>query len=333
MRYAWIIGICVVAACSLKSKNPPYTFPETPAGQVPQPERNPATRKGVELGRKLFFDAKLSVDSSVSCMTCHKPPMAFTDGRSLTTLGVTGNRLLRHSPALFNLAWYEGLFWDGGSKNLESQVFGPLTHPDEMGIDLFDLVERLRADKTYRRMFREAFGEDTITTQGISRAISQYQRTLLSFGSHYDKVKAGKEEFTPLEAEGEKVYLSFCASCHPAPLFTDVGYHANGIDTLITDRSHELMYWGRYRITNDSADIGRYKTPSLRNLGFTAPYMHDGRFGNIDDVFAHYFQNHEGNPLADELLKDKDYKAVDAQQKKALKAFLYTLNDSAFVGF
>ncbi|MBI1221929.1 MAG: cytochrome-c peroxidase [Bacteroidetes bacterium] len=332
MRLHGLLGIVFCVACSSPKTNAPYTFPDTPAGVVPQSESNKATEKGVELGKRLFFDSQLSSNGTVSCQTCHHPEKAFTDGQSLTSMGVSHKPLLRHAPALFNLAWYPGLFWDGGSKNLESQVFGPLTHPDEMGMDLTILLKKLRADKEYPKLFRDAFGEDSITTQGLARALAQYERTLLSFDSHYDRVKAGKENFTRMELEGEKLYTQFCASCHPAPLFTDLSYHANGIDSSISDKSHELIYWGRYRITNDSADIGKFKTPSLRNVGFTAPYMHDGRLASLDDVLNHYARNQAQNPLADERLKAGDFSAIGVEQKKALEAFLYALNDSTYIG-
>lgn len=331
MRYAWILLVGILGSCGQENANAPYVFPETPVGEVPQPAHNLATEKGVALGKKLFFDPKLSVNNVVSCASCHHTNKAFSDGLSLTTIGVSGNALLRHSPTLFNLAWYEGFFWDGGSKNLEAQVFGPLTHPDEMGMDLFDLVRKLQEDAVYPSLFKEVWGNDTITTQRVARALAQYERTLLSFNAPYDQFKAQGKALEGEMLKGEKVYQQYCASCHTAGLFTDVAYHANGIDSAIDDRSHELIYFGRYRITNDSADIGKYKTASLRNLAFTAPYMHDGRFAQIEDVFAHYFQDHRANPLADPLLKSQDYSLVDENQKKALKAFIMSLSDSSFL--
>ena len=330
--YSFLYLVYFLMGCS-DQENRHYLFPETPAGKVPQPESNPATVYGVELGKRLFFDPQLSANGTVSCKSCHHPGKAFSDGQALGSLGVSGKPLLRHAPALFNLSWYTGFFWDGGSKNLESQVFGPLTHPDEMGRDLLDLLERLRKDDEYPALFAKAFGSDTITTQTVARALAQYERTLLSFDAKYDRVQRKEAQFSPLELKGEQVFLTLCASCHPAPLFTDLSYHANGIDQSIEDRSHELMYWGRYRITNDSNDIGKFKTPSLRNLFFTAPYMHDGRLADIDAVFTHYFRSHEANPLADEALKKTDFATIGENEKKALKAFLYTLSDSSFIGY
>lgn len=331
MRHFFFALIVFIWACSPKEDRSFYDFGPTPAGEVPQPEYNKATSAGVELGKKLFFDPYLSSNNKVSCATCHDPGRAFSDGQALSFSGVTGNVLTRHSPALFNLAWYEGFFWDGGSKNLESQVFGPLTHPDEMGVELFALIEKLNRHPEYPALFKKVWGSDTITSQTLARSLAQYERTLLSFNGRYDQWKDGKEELSATEREGMEVYEQFCASCHSGALFTDLSYHNNGLDTAFTDRSHELLYFGRYRISNDSTDIGRYKTPSLRNLAFTGPYMHDGRFADLDAVLAHYFREHQGNERADNLLKNPEYARVDEKQKKALKAFLYTLSDSAFV--
>lgn len=331
MRYAWILMLGMLGGCGYEEANAPYAFPATPVGEVPQPAHNVASEKGVALGKKLFFEPKLSANNVVSCASCHHTEKAFSDGVSLTRIGVSAVPLIRHSPALFNLAWYDGLFWDGGSKNLEAQVFGPLTHPDEMGMDLFSLVQKLQEDAVYPSLFKEIWGSDTITTQRVARALAQYERTLLSFNSPYDQLKAQGSVLDGEVLAGEKVYVQYCASCHTAGLFTDVSYHANGIDSVILDKSHELTYFGRYRITNDSADLGKYKTASLRNLAFTAPYMHDGRFTDLDQIFTHYFRDHRTNPFADPILKSQDYSKVDEKQKRALKAFLMCLSDSTFL--
>jgi len=198
-------------------------------------------------------------------------------------------------------------------------------------MDLFELVQKLQADAVYPSLFKEIWGSDTITTQRMARALAQYERTLLSFNSPYDQFKTQGKALVGESLAGQKVYEQYCASCHTAGLFTDVSYHANGIDSATLDKSHELTHFGRYRITNDSADLGKFKTASLRNLAFTAPYMHDGRFSDLDEVFTHYFRDHRTNPLADPILKSQDYVAVDEKQKKALKAFLMSLSDSTFI--
>ncbi len=331
MRLSWFVMSLLLVSCSPKEKNAPYLFPKTPFGEVPQPERNVASQKGVELGKKLFFDKRISKNGAVSCATCHHADKAFSDGMGLTRAGVSGKALLRHAPALFNLAWYDGLFWDGGSNNLESQVFGPLIHPDEMGINPGELVKKLRSDSEYPALFKEVWGTDSITSQRFAHAIAQYERTLLSYHTPYDHWKAGEGTLSEPELRGYAVYQTFCSSCHTEGLFTDLSYHANGIDSQITAPGFELINLGRYRVTLDPKDIGKFKTPSLRNLGFTAPYMHDGRFVELDEVLDHYFKEHRNNSLADEILKTNAYTDVSQQQKNDLKAFLYALNDTTFV--
>lgn len=329
MRLFLLLLTISLGSCFSKEDGSPYLPLNSPMGEVPQPEHNRATQKGVELGKKLFFDPRLSQTGTVSCATCHHPDKSFSDGLTLSNTGISGNTLLRHSPALFNLAWYRGFFWDGGSKNLESQAFGPLTHEDEMGVNLIELCEKLQKTE-YPELFKEVWGDDTITSQRIVRALAQYQRSLLSFGSPYDEALANKTTLSPELLAGKAIYTQYCAPCHTEGLFTDLGYHANGMDSLIEDRSHELMYWGRYRITNDSSDIGKYKTPSLRNLSFTAPYMHDGRFRDLNAVLNHYFRDHSNNPLADSILRNGNYAQVGENEKRLLLLFLKSLDDEGF---
>ena len=328
MRLFLLLLTISLGGCLHKGGSP-FLSLETPYGDVPQPEHNRATQKGVDLGKKLFFDPRLSKTGTVSCASCHHTDKAFSDGVAFSTAGVSGKPLLRHSPALFNLGWYTGLFWDGGSKNLESQAFGPLTHEDEMGVDLIELCEKLQQTE-YPELFAEVWGSDTITSQRIVRALAQYQRTLLSFNSPYDETMAGKRTLSPEALSGKAVYIQYCAPCHTEGLFTDLSYHANGIDSVIEDRNHELMFWGRYRITNDSSDIGKYKTPSLRNLAYTAPFMHDGRFPDLNSVLSHYFRDHRSNPLADSILQNGNYANVKVEEKQHLLLFLESLNDLGF---
>ncbi len=322
------LGLFLIWACSRTNRNPAFVFPETPWGTIPQPANNPATERGVELGKRLFFDPFLSSNDQVSCATCHHPAKAFSDGAKLTRMGVSGNPLIRHSPALFNLAWMSGLFWDGGSTSLEAQVFGPLNHPDEMGMDLKELVDKLQRHPEYPKLFQEVFGSDSITSQRLARALAQYERTLLSFDSPYDRWKGGEHTLSAFELAGYEVYKVHCASCHTEGLFTDNGYHNNGLDSVFVNTEHELIHFGRYRITNDSADIGKFKTPSLRNLGLTAPYMHDGRMASLDAVLKHYQSGILPSVTLDTVLKNK--KPLSHQELSALKAFLETLNDPQY---
>lgn len=300
-------------------------------GDFPQPERNPMSKEGVLLGRKLFFDPNLSSNGQVSCATCHQPNLAFTDGVNLSKKGVSGNELHRHSPPLFNLAWStSGLFWDGGAVDLESLNFGPILHPDEMAADLKEIVAYLIHDEEYAQLFEQAFPNLPIQSASISRAIAQYTRTLISQTSKYDEWKKGKASMSTLELQGYQLYQKHCSSCHREGLFTDLDFHNNGLDLTYPDPpALEGLYLGRFRISFDSLDLGAYKTPSLRNVTLTAPYMHDGRFESLEEVLDHYQSGIQVNKsLAPQL---KEGIPLSSNERKALLAFLKTLQDDSFV--
>lgn len=313
--------------------NTPYVM-EVPAN-FPKPaamQDNPLTKAGVELGRRLFYEPLLSSTMTVSCASCHHQDRAFSDGLILSNLGISGKALDRHSPALFNLAWANnGLFWDGGSKNLESQAFGPLTHEDEMGIYFPEMVDRLMAKPLYVGLFKEAFGENP-TAAGVVRALAQFQRTIISANSKYDryKRKEGQVSFSEDELLGMQLVQSKCGGCHSTDLFTDNNYHNNGIDTDFSDDSKDWVYKGRYRISYDIKDLGAYKTPSLRNVMVSAPYMHDGRFATIDEVLKHYQSGIKNTIYTDRLLFQANGNpgiALSDREVKAIKAFLISLTD------
>ena len=297
----------------------------------PQPDRNMLSEEGVVLGKKLFFDPKLSANGQVSCATCHSPELAFTDGVSLADHGVSGKTLHRTAPAIFNLAWQsEGLFWDGGAHDLESLNFGPLTHPDEMGADLDEVVNYLESDADYRQQFNLVFGEAPIQSAQVSRAISQYVRTLISQDSRYDHWKRNEAELTELELTGYQLYQKNCSSCHQEGLFTDRSFHNNGLDKEYPNPPElEGLYQGRYRITSKTEDLGAYKTPTLRNSAVTSPYMHDGRFQTLDEVLDHYQNGIQVNEtLAPALSEGIRFSATE---RVAIIAFLNTLTDSLFI--
>ena len=291
---------------------------------------NPLTEEGVLLGEKLFFDKRLSGTNKVACATCHLPERSFSDGVALSTNGVSAKKLLRNSPALINLAWANnGLFWDGGSKNLESQAFAPLAHQDEMFQDLEELVQELNYDKNYTTLFYEAFNEP-INQTNIVKAIAQYERTLIFSNSKYDKYirNEGEVVFTHQELKGLNLATQHCFSCHVTPLFTDHQYHNNGIDDDFNDNSHDGMFQGRYRVSFDEKDIGAYRTPTLRNIDLTAPYMHDGRFTTLKEVVNHYSSNiKNSSSLANELLLTNSGFKFTNEEKEALISFLKTLTN------
>lgn len=308
--------------------------PAVPAnlpGPVASPARNPLTKQGILLGRKLFYDPVLSGSNKISCATCHNPQKAFSDGVALTTKGASGNKLLRHTPAIINIAWMNRTFWDGGAKDLESLNFGPIKHPDEMNQDLNELVAELKQHPEYPKLFKEAFPqEQEIASALVSRALAQFQRTLISADSKYDKYirKEAGGTLTALEMEGLHLYRQHCSSCHATDLFTDNSYHNNGLDNSYST-DHEEIAFGRGRITQKQEDIGKFKTPTLRNVALTAPYMHDGRFATLEEVLNHYSSGIKPSAtLAPQL--QNGITLTEAEQQKII-LFLHTLTDNTFV--
>ena len=333
---AILFTVCwLLSACREKNSSPDpeiYSLP-VPA-HFPQPAfdtENPITKKGIELGRRLFYDVRLSGNNKISCATCHNQSMAFTDGMALSNTGVPATSLLRHTPSLINLAWANnGLFWDGGSTNLESQAFGPLTAHDEMNQNLYELVEELHATPDYPADFRAAFGGE-ITSQNVVKALAQFQRTLISADSEYDRYKLGDPGIlSALELRGMALVKEKCQGCHSGELFTDNGYHNNGIDAAFTNPDHEGLYFGRYRISYDLTDLGKFKTPTLRNISLTAPYMHDGRFATLKEVIDHYSEGIKNSETLDLLLPAGGFK-LSEDEKTAIISFLNTLSDQSFI--
>lgn len=308
---------------------------EVPAGfpVIEDTPDNPLTLEGIELGRKLFYDVRLSRSNRISCASCHHQNLAFTDGVDLSSIGESGQRLERHAPALFNLAWSDnGLFWDGGSKNLESQAFGPLTSAAEMHQDLFELESELKRVPEYVAQFKLVFNEE-VRSANVVKALSQFQRTLISAGSKYDHYKRGEGMLSELELIGMNLVNAKCESCHSTELFTDNGYHNNGIDNVFSDE-HEGLFQGRFRVSFDPADMGKFKTPSLRNVLLTAPYMHDGRFKTIDEVLEHYQSGIKVSATTDTLLYQNGGRpgiVMTLAERQAMVAFLGTLNDYEFI--
>lgn len=318
----------------------PY-FIAYPTGFPPMkiPADNPMTEEGVALGRKLFYEPMLSANNQMSCATCHKIENAFADPRKFSE-GVNGEMGVRNAMPLFNLGWamtYNPLphkfFWDGGASDMESQVIGPITNPIEMNETLFNIVKKLQQHPQYPGLFKKAFGTDSITTQRITFALTQFERTLISGNSRYDKYKNRQGTLTQSEANGMNVFLSEekgdCFHCHgnfSTPFFTDYQFHNNGLDSLPHDS-------GLARITGRIDDVGKMKVPSLRNLVYTAPYMHDGRFNTLEEVVEFYNSGTKNGYATDEFIKKHlpGGLHMSEQDKKDLVAFLKTLSDESFI--
>lgn len=269
----------------------------TAAAPAPPSVTTAAPAEVVALGRELFFDRRLSGANDIACASCHQPERAFSDGR-VRSVGASGRPLARHTPALMNLSAMSGYFWDGGAKNLESQVFGPLTSADEMDQDLDELVRELAEVPRYRRMFDRAFA-DGVTIGNVARAIAAYERTLVADDARYDR-----GQLSPVERRGLGLVRQHCGRCHTGDLFTDNRYYNTGLDRVYPD-DRERLAWGRGRITGAAGDRGAFKTPTLRNVAVTAPYMHDGRFATLDEVLEHYRRG----PMALQI-QDDDARAI-----------------------
>ena len=336
----FIIGLVAVSACHRPDNASPepehfaVTAPANLGGVVPHPDRNPFTREGVELGRMLFYDPILSGNNKISCATCHSPQKAFSDGVALASHGISGQPLHRHAPALQNLAWHKGWFWDGGASDIESLNFGPITHPDEMGQNLQELEKELQNHPQYPALFKAAFRSDTITAIHVTRALAQFQRTLISANSRYDKFvrKEAGGQLSVQELEGRQLFQQKCGSCHATDFFTDQSYRNNGLDPSFS-ADHEALAWGRGRITERPEDIGKFKTPTLRNIALTAPYMHDGRFASLDAVLEHYRSGVQQSATLDPVLQQNGTPgiAMTEAEKASIIQFLNTLTDPEFI--
>lgn len=293
----------------------------------PQPvynfENNALTNEGFRLGRKLFYDPRLSRGNQVSCGSCHQASAAFAHGDHDLSHGVDDRLGVRNSPPIFNMNWHPSFFWDGGVNHIESQPINPIQNPVEMDETLDNILVKVRADAEYRQMFKAAWGDETINTQRIFRSIAQFMGAMVSANAKYDKYMRGETTLTTAEQNGLTVFNNNCATCHKAPLFTTFEFINNGLMPNTVNDS------GRYLITINPDDMRKFKVPSLRNLGYTSPYMHDGRFRTLDAVLNHYATGIQQSPTLDPRLKDGIQ--LTEQERTDLKAFLTTLDDASFV--
>ena len=344
----WIFHIsCIFTLiCSSCSKESENEYRPTPNPlQIPQffqdnilnpviPNNNPQTTEGIALGKKLFFDSILSGDNTQACADCHAPENAFSDADRFSE-GIDGILGNRNSMPLFNLAWNydEKFFWDGRAFSLEHQAFAPVIDLIEMHNTWQQVEQKLQQHPEYPSLFNLAFGTSTIDSTLVTKAIAQFERTLISSNSKFDKHLIGEATLTPQELNGFNVFMDEtkgdCFHCHgndKNPLWTDNIFHNNGLDATITDL-------GLGKVTGDPADNGKFKSPSLRNLVFTAPYMHDGRFATLDDVINHYSEGLQNSPTIDPLMKKVSQGGVQLsiQDKSDLKAFLLSLSDNEFI--
>jgi cytochrome c peroxidase len=284
-----------------------------------------------KLGRALFYDGLLSRDGTISCGTCHQQNFAFSHHEHNFSHGIDDKLGKRNAPAIQNMAFQYDFFWDGGVNNLDFFSISPIQNPVEMDERLPNVLAKLRNTTKYPALFEKAFGSTDISTQTFSKALSQFMLALVSANSRYDKYVRNENGgiLSANELAGMQIFQSKCASCHSGSLFTDQTYRDNGlpINTFINDQ-------GRFDITGQDTDKLKFKVPSLRNIGFTLPYMHDGRFRTLEEVLEHYSNGVANHANLDNSLKKPDGTrgiTLNADEKIKIIAFLNTLNDSEFM--
>ena len=285
--------------------------------------KNPLTEEGFQLGRNLFYDPILSKDNTISCSSCHLQQTGFTHVDHDLSHGIEGKIGTRNSLSLQNLAWSTTFMWDGGVNHLDVQPIHPITSEVEMDETLENVVLKLQKSEKYQELFKNAFGTEKITGQLTLKALSQFVVMLVSSNSKYDKVMRKEDAFTPMEEKGYQVFKANCASCHKEPLFTNDGFANNGlpVDSTLNDI-------GRMRITQNKNHQYQFKVPTLRNIQFTFPYMHDGRFKTLNEVIKHYNSLPQDKNLPKELTKPMN---LSDNQRTELVAFLKTLTDKEFL--
>ena len=298
------------------------------------PSNNPLTEEGVALGKKLFFDRKLSGNNTQACASCHKPQNSFTDNTRFSN-GIDGVFGSRNSMPLMNLAWNftDKFAWDGKELGLERQALEPVKNPIEMHSNWRNVAEKLQQDPEYPTLFLRAFGTTTIDSSLVTKAIAQFERILISGNAKFDQYLLGNATLSLEELNGFTVFMDEekgdCFHCHGSdnnPLWTDNSFHNNGLDSTFDDL-------GLGAVTGDPNDNGTFRSPSLRNLNFTAPYMHDGRFATLEEVINHYSEGLQFSSTIDPLMKKVNQGGVQltSQEKLDLKAFLLTLTDPEFI--
>lgn len=256
----------------------------TPDGDdIEYPDDEPHSPEEINLGKTLFFDTRLSLNEKQSCASCHNPDLGFSDGLK-TSIGTMGGQVSRNSPHLYNLAWSAALFWDGRSSTLEEQALGPIEAAGEMNLPLSEVVPRLSKVPFYQKQFEMVYGESGLTIDNVAKAIAAFERTIISDNAAYDKYIAGNTAaMSPSAIRGLELFKgkANCANCHDGPNFTDDSFHNIGVSPVTLDR-------GRANISGSEELVGAFKTPGLRNIIFSAPYMHDGSQSSLEDVIDFY---------------------------------------------
>ena len=324
-KYWFIIILFCLTLCAFQIANE-LLFQVPPHWPKPTYDfsRNPLTSQKVELGRELFYDPILSKNNMISCASCHSPFTAFTHVDHDLSHGIDDRIGTRNSPALMNLAWHKSFMWDGAINHLDMQALAPISHPDEMGEKIESVVLKLQQSRKYTSLFYKAFGDSVITGEHTLKSISQFMLTLVSSNSKYDSVMRKHTQFTTQEKNGYILFKKNCVSCHTEPLFTNLQFENNGlpVDTTLND-------YGRMKVTKNKNDSLKFKVPTLRNIEFSFPYMHDGRFKSIYAVLNHYTKDVKLSQTLSVHLKKPI--VLSSNEKVDLTSFLLCLTDKSFL--
>ena len=298
-------------------------------GELKYPEDNLSDPRKIALGKQLYFDSRLSADGTVACATCHDPKQGWSDGRA-TSKGVDGQVGNRNAPTIINAAFNRFQFWDGRAATLEEQALGPIENPIEMNHPIAACVEKLNEIEGYKKQFNEIFGSD-VTKETLAKAIAAYERTILSGNAPYDRYKAGDESALSESAvRGMKLFFGTanCSACHSGPHFTDFAFHNVGVgmDSENPDK-------GRFEISGLGGDTGAFKTPTLREIARTGPYMHDGSMKTLEEIIKHYNEGGTPNEFLDEEifeldLSDQDQADLIAFLKEGLSSEHYPMHEA-----
>ncbi len=293
-------------------------------------ETNPLTEKGFELGKKLFYDGRLASDGVVSCGFCHIQEDAFTHHGHTFSHGVGESIGTRNTPSIQNLAFQTTFMWDGATNHLDLQPIIPLTSPIEMDGNFENIISMMKNDSSYKKLFKQAFSNGEINAENMLKALGQFMVMATSSNSRFDKYRRNENGGTlsTNELEGYAIFNQKCASCHATDIFTDNSFRNNGLPV-----NPALNDVGRYRVTELSEDLYKFKVPSLRNIEKTAPYMHDGRFYTLDAVLEHYNNGVVNSETLDSTLNSNSTLGIPLtnNEKTKIIAFLKTLTDNQYL--
>ena len=338
MKVFVVIFISIVClACSSEdnsyieiSDNKTLDFPQPDFFPTPvyDLDENPPTEKGFELGKKLFYDGRLSSTGVISCGFCHIQEFSFTHHTHEVSHGVNGALGNRNAQPLMNLAYLNEFSWDGAAPHLDAFSIIPITAEVEMNESVSNVLNKLKQDDEYLALFATAFDDGEVNPQNMFRALSQFMVMMVSANTKYDKVLAGNAVYNESEAAGQALFDTKCSSCHQGVLFTDQSYRNNGL--AADDRYNDV---GRKRVTGLDDDKYKFKVPSLRNIAVSLPYMHDGRFKTLKEVLDHYDEGVVNTPNLDPLMQQGDELGITLTEteKEQLIAFLNTLTDDNFL--